>query len=91
MLVDDVIARREGLHTGDVIGLQLARGSVPVEVRGVYRNENFIGIFGQAIPIILPARALDLGAGEDQQDTLVLVTSRSGQDDAARVTPWTTS
>ena len=84
VLVDDVIARREGLHTGDVIGLQLARGSVPVEVRGVYRNENFIGIFGQAIPIILPARALDLGAGENQQDTLVLVTSTSGQDDAAR-------
>ena len=83
VLLEEKLAERVGATTGDVVGLQLARGLLPVTVRGVYRNENFIGIFGQAIPIIVAPETLALGVGGDQQDTLVLVTAAPGERGAA--------
>ena len=52
-------------------------------MRGVYRNENFIGIFGQSIPIIVSGGVVDVGAGTTQ-DTVVLVSAKPGEYAAAR-------
>jgi putative ABC transport system permease protein len=84
VLVSDVVARQLGVTTGDMVGLQLARGLVPVPVRGVYTNENFGGIFGQAIRIVVSPETLVLGVGRNQQDTLVLIAARPGGSAAAR-------
>ena len=84
VLIDDVTARRNDVTTGDVVGVRLARGTVPLRVGGVYTNENFIGIFGQALPIIVSPKTYALGAGDNPQDTLVLVNAKPGQLDAAR-------
>jgi putative ABC transport system permease protein len=82
VLVDDETASANHLRTGDVMLLQLSRGTLPLNVRGVYRNENFIGIFGQSIPIIVATGVVDAGAGTSQ-DTVVFVTSKPGQYAAA--------
>jgi len=78
VLLDVETARKAGVTVGDRVTLQFSRGVIPLVVRGVYRNENFIGIFGQAVPVIVAREVLDAGAGPSQ-DTVVLVTSRPGQ------------
>ena len=83
ILVDDEVAKAHNLTTGDSVTLQLARGALALRVSGVYRNENFIGIFGQSIPIIVSSGVVDVGAGTTQ-DTAVLVSAKPGEHNAAR-------
>ena len=83
VLLDDEIAKAHHVTTGDTVPLQLSRGTITLRVSGVYRNENFIGIFGQSIPIIVAGGVVDVGAGTTQ-DTAVLVTAEPGEYAAAR-------
>ena len=83
ILIDDEIAKAHGVTTGDTVALRLSRGALTLRVRGVYRNENFIGIFGQSIPIIVSGGVVDVGAGTTQ-DTAVLVAAKPGEYEAAR-------
>ena len=83
ILIDDEVAKAHNVTTGDTVTLQLARGAINLRVRGVYRNENFIGIFGQSIPIIVSDGIVDAGAGTTQ-DTAVLVAAKPGEYEAAR-------
>ncbi|HEX5587414.1 MAG TPA: FtsX-like permease family protein, partial [Acidimicrobiia bacterium] len=78
VLLDDVTAKRAGVAVGDVVALQLSRGVVDVPLRGVFRNDNFIGIFGQEIPIVVSPRTIDLGS-VDRQDTVVFVNAAPGE------------
>ena len=71
------------MTAGDTVALRLAAARSRSAVRGVYRNENFIGIFGQSIPIIVRGGVVDVGAGTTQ-DTVVLVSAKPGEYDAAR-------
>jgi putative ABC transport system permease protein len=82
VLLDEVLAERSGLVVGDVVALQLARGVVDVPLRGTYRNDNFIGIFGQEVPIIVGPSLLDFAAGTGQ-DTVVFVDAEPGRTAAA--------
>jgi putative ABC transport system permease protein len=82
VLVDDETAARHGLRVGEQAVVQFSRGSLPLTVRGVYRNENFIGIFGQAIPVLVARGVVEAAAGASQ-DTVVLVRSKAGQSEAA--------
>ena len=64
--------------------MQFSRGVSQLRVDGVYRNQNFIGIFGQTVPFIVwPATAGEGSAGP-QQDTLVLARAKPGERAAAR-------
>jgi putative ABC transport system permease protein len=90
VLIDDVTARRNDVTTGDMVGLQLSQGFVPLRVAGVYTNENFIGIFGQSIPILVAPVTFGDGGGVSgtggdggAQDTVVLVRSKPGEHAAA--------
>jgi putative ABC transport system permease protein len=83
VLLNDVTADRIGAKVGDVVLLQLSRGTVDVPLRGIFRNDNFVGIFGQEIPIIVSRETLGEGAG-GRQDTLVFVNARAGEDSEAR-------
>ena len=83
ILLDDATARARNVTTGDTVSLRLTRGALTLGVRGVYRNENFIGIFGQSIPIIVSGGVVDVGAGTTQ-DTVVLVSAKPGEYQAAR-------
>jgi putative ABC transport system permease protein len=83
ILVDDETARAHHLAIGDNVALQFSRGTLPLEVRGVYRNENFIGIFGQSIPILVATGVIDAGVGTSQ-DTAVLVAAKPGEFAAAK-------
>jgi putative ABC transport system permease protein len=83
ILVDAETARAHHLGTGDSVALQFSRGTLPLTVRGVYRNENFIGIFGQSIPILVSTGVIDAGVGTSQ-DTVVLVAAKPGEFAAAR-------
>ena len=53
--------------------MQFSSGEVPLVVRGVYREQNFIGIFGQSVPLLVSPDTLALGAGGSPEDSLVLV------------------
>jgi putative ABC transport system permease protein len=83
ILLDDETAADNNVTTGDTVSLRLSRGTIPLQVRGVYRNENFVGIFGQSIPIVVATGVVDAGAGTTQ-DTAVFVTSAPGDEVAAR-------
>ncbi len=78
VLLDDKTASRAGVTTGDTVTVQFSRGSLPLAVRGVYRNENFIGIFGQSIPVLVAREVVEAAAGTSQ-DSLVLVSTRPGR------------
>jgi putative ABC transport system permease protein len=82
VLLAQETADKIGATTGDTIPVQFSRGTLPLTVRGVYRNENFIGIFGQAIPVVVARGLVDEAAGTSQ-DTAVLVRSVPGKHDAA--------
>jgi putative ABC transport system permease protein len=79
VLVSDDLARHAGVTTGDVLPVQFSNGEVPLTVRGVYRRQNFIGIFGQSIPILVSPDTLNLGTGGAPQDSLVLVRTHGGE------------
>ncbi len=59
VLVSDELARHAGVDVGDQLPVQFARGQVPLTVRAVYQQQNFIGLFGQTVPLLR-------GAGDDQ-------------------------
>ena len=79
MLVADDLARHLGVKTGDTLPMQFSSGEVPLVVRGVYRQQNFIGIFGQSVPLIVSPDTLALGAGGSPEDSIVLVRTRGGE------------
>jgi putative ABC transport system permease protein len=83
ILVDDKTARAHHLGIGDRVALQFSRGTLPLKVRGVYRNEHFIGIFGQSIPILVSTGVIDAGVGTSQ-DTAVLVAAKPGEGATAK-------
>jgi putative ABC transport system permease protein len=71
-------ARKLGVGVGDPVNLLFSRGVLPLTVRGVYREKNFIGIFGQSVPFIVSTPTLALGAGSSPQDSVVFVRTRGG-------------
>ena len=77
-------ARKFGIGMGDVVNLQFARGLIPLKVRGIYREKNFIGIFGQSVPFIVAPDTLAIGSGGSPQDSAVLVKTRGGQSAATQ-------
>ena len=70
--------------TGDTVALQLSRGSSPLAVRGVYRNENFIGIFGQSMPLLVSERRRRRRLRVPRRTRVVLVTAKPASPSAAR-------
>jgi len=79
VLVADDLARHLGVTTGDVLPVQFSSGLLPLTVRGVYRQANFIGIFGQSIPLVVAPRTLDFDNGGSAQDSVVLLRTRGGE------------
>jgi putative ABC transport system permease protein len=79
VLVADDLARHLGVTTGDTLPLQFSSGQLPLIVRGVYRQQNFIGIFGQSIPLVVSPDTLATGAGGSPEDSVVLVRTRGGE------------
>jgi putative ABC transport system permease protein len=82
ILVDDKTASQHKLRVGKQALVQFTRGTLPLVVRGIYRNQNFIGIFGQAIPLLVARGVVEEAAGASQ-DTVVLVKARPGRAAAA--------
>src|SRR5439155_26983143 len=82
--VADDAASRYHLKTGDMVAVQFPRGVRELPVSGIFRNQNFIGIFGQAVPFVVSEGTADLGFGGTPQDTLVLVTTQPGERTTAR-------
>ncbi len=90
VLVSEDAARQYGVKRGDRIDLQFTRALLPLTVRGVYRQKNFIGIFGQSVPFIVSPTTLEIGTGGTPQDTVVLVKTPGGATATARDTMETT-
>jgi putative ABC transport system permease protein len=78
LLAEDV-ARARRVSTGDSVLVQFPRTLMEMRVAGVYRQQNFIGIFGQSVPVIVSPATADIGFGGTPQDTLVLVRAAPGQ------------
>jgi putative ABC transport system permease protein len=78
VLVSDELARHAGVDVGDQLPVQFARGQVPLTVRAVYRQQNFIGLFGQSVPILVAPATIAFGSGGTPQDSLVLVRTDGG-------------
>ncbi len=72
VLLSDELADELGLRVGDSVPVDFAYGTVNAEVEGIYRRQNFVGLFGQTIPMIVPRDAVALGS-TDNLDSLVLV------------------
>jgi putative ABC transport system permease protein len=64
---------------GDQLPVQFSRGLLPLTVRAVYGQPNFIGLFGQSVPMLVAPDTMGVGAGGTPQDTLVLVTTEGGE------------
>jgi putative ABC transport system permease protein len=79
VLVSDELARHAGVDVGDPLPVQFSRGQVELIVRAVYRQPNFIGLFGQAVPVLVAPSTISFGAGGTPQDSLVLVQSDGGE------------
>ncbi|MFN8028117.1 MAG: FtsX-like permease family protein [Acidimicrobiia bacterium] len=79
VLVAADTARRLGLEVGDTVTLSFTHSLTPLQVRGIYDNKNFIGLFGQSVPFLVTNTAMSIGAGGDQQDSIVLVKAEPGQ------------
>ncbi len=84
VLVADDLARHLGVTTGDELVVTFSAGQVPLTVRGVYRRKNFIGIFGQSVPLIVAPTTLASGTGATPQDSIVLVRTANGATPAAQ-------
>jgi len=81
VLVASDTAQRLGLHVGDPVNLSFTHSYTPLVVQGIYDNKNFIGLFGQSVPFLVTNTAMNIGAGGDQQDSLVLVKAADGRVD----------
>ena len=79
VIVAEDSARELGVTTGDRLLVQFPRAFAQLRVDGVYRNKNFIGIFGQSIPFLVSRDTADLGFGGTPQDTLVFVATEPGE------------
>ncbi len=79
VLVSDELARHAGVDVGDQLPVQFARGQVPLTVRAIYGQQNFIGLFGQAVPLLVAPETISLGSGGAPQDSLVLVQTEGGE------------
>jgi len=79
VLVADELARHLGVDTGDQLVVQFSRGQLPLTVRGVFQRQNFIGLFGQSVPLLVAPPTLAAGTGGSAQDSLVLVRTRGGE------------
>ena len=79
VLVAADTARRLGLELGDPVTLSFTHSYTPLVVQGIYDNKNFIGLFGQSVPFLVTDTAMNIGAGGDQQDSLVLVKAADGR------------
>ena len=79
VLVSDELARHAGVDVGDLLPVQFARGQVPLTVRAIYGQQNFIGLFGQAVPLLVAPDTISLGSGGTPQDSLVLVQTEGGE------------
>ena len=84
VVISDEVARDAHVSTGDRLQVQFARSLIPLVVRGIYRNQNFIGIFGQTIPLIVSQDTMASGTGGTAQDSLVFVRSRPGAESAVK-------
>jgi putative ABC transport system permease protein len=79
VLVSDELARHAGVDVGDQLPVQFSRGLVPLTVRAVYRQQNFIGLFGQTVPVLVAPTTMSVGSGGTPQDTLLLVQTDGGE------------
>ena len=79
VLVSDELARHAGVDVGDQLPVQFSRGQVPLTVRAIYRQQNFIGLFGQTVPLLVAPATINLGSGGTPQDSLVLVQTDGGE------------
>jgi putative ABC transport system permease protein len=79
VLVADDLARHLGVQVGDQVPVQLSRAGLPLFVRGIYQRQNFIGLFGQSVPLLLAPDTLEAGSGGSAQDSLVLVRTEGGE------------
>jgi putative ABC transport system permease protein len=79
VLVSDEVARHAGVDVGDQLPVQFSRAEVPLTVRAVYRQQNFIGLFGQSIPVLVAPSTMARASGGTPQDTLVLVQTDGGE------------
>jgi putative ABC transport system permease protein len=78
VLVAEDLARHLGVTTGEQLPVQFSNALLPLTVRGVYRQKNFIGIFGQSVPLLVAPSTLEAGAGGTPQDSVVLVRTQGG-------------
>jgi putative ABC transport system permease protein len=79
VLVSDDLARHAGVGVGDTLPVQFSRGLAPLVVRAIYRQQNFIGLFGQAVPLIVAPPTIAVASGGTPQDSLVLVQTDGGE------------
>ena len=78
VLVSDELARHNGVQVGDVLPVQFARGLEPLKVQAIYRRQNFIGLFGQSVPLIVAPETITSGTGSNPQDTIAFVRTKGG-------------
>jgi putative ABC transport system permease protein len=79
VLISEQLARQQGIDVGDQIQLQFSQGVLPLRVDAIYRNQNFIGLFGQTVPLIVDPGTIELVSGGTPQDTVVLVRTEGGE------------
>jgi len=79
VLVSEELGRHARVDVGDQLPVQFTRGQVPLTVQAVYRQQNFIGLFGQSVPLLVAPSTISLGAGGTPQDSLVLVQTDGGE------------
>ena len=79
VLVSDELARHAGVQVGELLPVQFSHGQVPLVVRAIYRQQNFIGLFGQSIPLLVAPSTIELGSGGTPLDSLLLVQTDGGE------------
>jgi putative ABC transport system permease protein len=84
VLVSDDLARHAGVEVGDVLPVQLSRGLAPLTVQAIYRRQNFIGLFGQSVPLIVAPETITSNTGTAPQDSIVFVRTREGEKPATQ-------
>jgi putative ABC transport system permease protein len=84
VLLSDELARHAGVDVGDQLPVQFSRGQVPLIVRAIYAQQNFIGLFGQSVPVLVAPETISFGSGGTPQDSLVLVRTDGGETPASQ-------
>jgi len=84
VLVSDDLARHLRIGAGEHLTVQFAQGALPLVVRGVYRRKNFIGIFGQSVPLVVAPSTLERASGGTSLDSLVLLHAATGAQPATQ-------